>query len=202
MFSFLRRIYDWVIRASNSRWAFAVLVFVALTEPVFFPIPPEVVLMTMSFSRPKRALFYTAVSSLFTLLGGVISYLIGKFFWDATQDFFFKYVFSQELFKKASEVYDKNAFIAIFTIGFTPLPDKVFLISAGIFSVNFPVFLISYGLSRAIRYLIVAVPIFFFGDRVRGFIERHFNTVTMALGILLVIVFLFVRYFIANVISR
>jgi len=194
MFGILKRIYDWVLSWANSKWSHVALALNSFSESIFFPVPPDVLLMALCLGKPKRALYFATITSIFSVLGGIGGYILGKFFWEVTKDFFLKYVFSVETFMKVSELYNQNAFIAVFTAGFTPIPYKVFTISAGVFSINFPIFIIASLISRSARFFIVSTLIFFFGERVKVFIEKYFNILTIIFSVLLILGFIAIKY--------
>jgi membrane protein YqaA with SNARE-associated domain len=194
MFGIVKRIYDWVLSWANSKWSHVALALNSFSESIFFPVPPDVLLMALCIGKPKRALYFATITSIFSVLGGIGGYILGKFFWEVTKDFFLKYVFSVETFMKVSELYNQNAFIAVFTAGFTPIPYKVFTISAGVFSINFPIFIIASLISRSARFFIVSTLIFFFGERVKVFIEKYFNILTIIFSVLLILGFIAIKY--------
>jgi membrane protein YqaA with SNARE-associated domain len=194
MFGILKRIYDWVLSWANSKWSHVALALNSFSESIFFPVPPDVLLMALCLGKPKRALYFATITSIFSVLGGIGGYILGKFFWEVTKDFFLKYVFSVETFMKVSELYNQNAFVAVFTAGFTPIPYKVFTISAGVFSINFPIFIIASLISRSARFFIVSTLIFLFGERVKVFIEKYFNILTIIFSALLILGFIAIKY--------
>jgi membrane protein YqaA with SNARE-associated domain len=194
MFGILKRIYDWVLSWANSKWSHVALALNSFSESIFFPVPPDVLLMALCLGKPKRALYFATITSIFSVLGGIGGYILGKFFWEVTKGFFLKYVFSVETFMKVSELYNQNAFIAVFTAGFTPIPYKVFTISAGVFSINLLTFIIASLISRSARFFIVSTLIFFFGQRVKVFIEKYFNILTIIFSALLILGFIAIKY--------
>jgi membrane protein YqaA with SNARE-associated domain len=194
MFGILKRIYDWVLSWANSKWSHVALALNSFSESIFFPVPPDVLLMALCLGKPKRALYFATITSIFSVLGGIGGYILGKFFWEVTKDFFLKYVFSVETFMKVSELYNQNAFVAVFTAGFTPIPYKVFTISAGVFSINLLTFIIASLISRSARFFIVSTLIFFFGERVKVFIEKYFNILTIIFSALLILGFIAIKY--------
>jgi len=186
VFGIVKKLYDWVLSWYNSRWAVPFLSGLSFSEAIFFPVPPDVLLIALCLGNPSRSFFFAFITSLFSVLGGIGGYLIGHFFWEATQNFFFSYVFSPEAFQKVSDLYNQNAFWAVFLAGFTPIPYKVFTVSAGVFSINFPIFVFASAISRSMRFFLLATLIFFFGERVKEFIEKYFNILTIVFSILLV----------------
>jgi membrane protein YqaA with SNARE-associated domain len=193
-----RRLYDWVLHWADTPYGTPALAVLAFSESSFFPIPVDPLLMALSLSKPRRALFYAAVCSACSVIGGLFGYLIGYAAWNVVGDFFFNYLrpigFTPENFATVQSKYDANAFIAVFAAGFTPIPYKVFTVAAGVFSISFGPFVLASVLSRSARFFTVAGLIYIFGPTIKRFIDRYFNLLTILFFILLVGGFLVVKY--------
>ena len=102
-------------------------------------------------------------------------------------DFFFSSVpgFSKELYYTIKDQYDIYGFYIIFTAGLTPIPYKIFTITAGAFNISFPLFFIASLVSRSARFFLISILIFKFGEHIQYFIEKYFNFLTILLIILL-----------------
>lgn len=189
----IRQLYDWVLGWADSRYATPALATLSFTESFFFPLPPDPLLMALSLSKPKRAYFFAAVCSAASVIGGVAGYYIGLVLFEAIGkpilDFYGamdKYLLVQTYFR----AYDAWA---VGVAGFTPIPYKVFTISAGAFRISFFVFVLASVISRSARFFIVAGLIKQFGGPIRGFIDRYFNILTFVFIALLVGGFLLLR---------
>ena len=101
---------------------------------------------------------------------------------------------SQEAFDGVQALYDRWDFWAIFFAGLTPIPYKVFTLSAGVFAINFPVFLVASILSRGLRFFLLAALIFKFGEPIGAFIDRYFNVLATVFSLLLVAGFLLLEF--------
>jgi len=183
----LRKLYDWVMKWAEGEKSVHFLCLLAFTESVFFPIPVDPFLMAVSTAKPKRALFYALLASFFSVLGGLMGYLLGYLFWESTQDFFFTYIFSQDKFQIVLDKFQENAFLAIFLAGFTPIPYKVFTLAAGVAHIALAPFILGSVLSRTLRFCIEGGLIFFFGPKIRHFIETYFEKITLAVGALIIV---------------
>ena len=115
-----RRMYDWVLSWSNTRYGVPILAAVAFVESSFFPVPPDPLLMALSLGKPKKAFWFAFVCSVASVLGGVAGYRIGMALWDMLDEFFLTYVFSQDAFNFVSVKYEENAVLAIFGAALTP----------------------------------------------------------------------------------
>ena len=193
----VRRLYDWSLSWSESRYGTPALAVMSFAESSFFPIPPDVLQIALSASRPRRAFYYATVSVVASVLGAVLGWVLGKWAWDICQPFFFDWVpgFTPANFSRVRAYYDDNAFLYIFTAAFTPIPFKVFTIASGIFAVDLQTLVAASVLGRGLRFYLVAALIFVCGARVREWIERYFNLATVVLLVLLVGGFVALRYF-------
>jgi membrane protein YqaA with SNARE-associated domain len=187
------RLYDWVLHWSGHRHAQSALFVLAFAEASFFPIPPDVLLMAMTLAKPLRALRYALIATLGSVLGGLAGYGIGYGFWRALEPFAYQYLafmkFTPEVFAVVQQKYQANAFLALFTAGFTPIPYKIFTIAAGVFEVGIPVFIVASILGRAGRFVLVALCLRFLGPTVKPFLDRYLGWLTLAFVALLVLGF-------------
>ncbi len=186
LFRWLRTLYHWVLRWSSHRHNTKALAVVSFTEASFFPIPPDPLLMTMGASKPKKSLKYAAIATISSVAGGLFGYLIGFLFWELTQDLFFQFVFSEEIFNKVVVKFKENTFISLFLASFTPIPFKVFTVAGGVGHVPLLPFFLASLLGRALRFFIVGTLIYYFGKPIMGFIEKNFEKVTLLFALLFV----------------
>ncbi len=184
----VRRLYDWVLSWADSPYGVLALAILAFAESSFFPIPPDVLLIGLAVGAPKRSLRFAAICSAASVLGGMLGYGIGHFVWQQTQHFFFANVpgFTPEVFARVQGLFAEYDFWIVFAAGFTPIPYKVFTISAGVFDISFPMFLLASAVGRSARFFLVAGLIYLFGPSIRRFIDRYFNLLAVAFFVLLV----------------
>ena len=201
MFTVLRKIYNWVLHWADTPHGLIALFILSFSGASFFPVPPDVLLIVLILGRREQALKFAVICSIASIAGGFVGYSIGHFiWWDGTNynsfaNFFFNNVpgFTEALFQKIQNQYNHYGFIIIFTAGFTPIPFKVFTISAGAFDISLPLFLIASTISRSARFFLVSFLIWKYGEKINYFIDRYFNI----LSILFVII-LFGSYFLIN----
>jgi membrane protein YqaA with SNARE-associated domain len=194
MFDLLRRVYHWTLKWAEHQRSTYALSILAFTESVFFPVPPDVLLMVMGAAKPRRSLYYALLCSVFSILGGVAGYALGHLAWMAVDQIFFQYVFSQELFHKVGELFQQNAFWAIFTAAFTPIPFKVFTVAAGAFEISFGTFLAACLVGRPLRFFMVGGLLYVFGAPVKAWVEKYFNLLTVLFTLLLIAGFLAIKW--------
>lgn len=193
---FLRRMYDWVLHWAETRYGPAALGILAMAEASFFPVPPDPLLMALCLGAPRRSLRFALIATGASVTGGALGYLIGAGAWQALGHLFFAYVpgVTPEAFQAVQDLYARYDFGAVFLAGLTPIPYKVFTLSAGVFSISFPVFMLASVLSRGLRFFVVAGLIYRFGAPISRVIDRYFNILTWVFGALIVLGFLVVKY--------
>ena len=201
--NWLKDLYDWVLNWSNSKWGAFALFALAFTEASFFPIPPDVLLIALCLGVRSRSFYYVTICSLGSALGAVFGYSIGYFLWwsEAQEfsrfaNFFFNIIpgFSTEIFFDIKQKYEEWNFWVIFISGFTPIPFKVFTVSAGSFNINFTLFLIASLVARSARFLIIGSLIWRFGEPIRSFIDKYFNILAFLFSFLLIGSFFIIKY--------
>ena len=193
--NYLRRLYDWILHWAETKYGVPALFLLALAESSFFPIPPDVLLIPLALGARSKALRFALVCSVASIVGGMVGYGIGYFSWwngtgsySAVAMFFFNHIpgFSDQVFLNIQEKYEIYNFLIVFTAGFTPIPFKIITISAGAFSVNFPMFLLASTVSRSARFFLVALLIRQFGEPITAFIDKYFNILSLIFTILLI----------------
>ena len=185
----VRRLYDWVLSWAETPYGTPALFVLAFLESSVFPIPPDVLQIALSTGKPKRAFWYATVSLAGSVLGAFLGFLIGYVFWSATQDFFYTYLFSQENFNKVVNLYHQHGFWAIPISAPTPIPYKLFTIAAGVCEISLWTLFIASVLGRGARFYPIAAIMYFFGPTVKVWIDRYFNLLMVAFGILFILGF-------------
>jgi membrane protein YqaA with SNARE-associated domain len=183
-----RRLYDWVLSFAHHKHSTLALFALAFTESSFFPVPPDVLQIAMTLERRSRAWLYAAVSTIGSVLGGVLGWAIGALLWGGLSGLFFKYVpgVTEANFRLVHDRFEASAFLAIFTAAFTPIPYKVFTIAAGVFDISLPVLVLASLVGRGARFFAVAAVFWLVGAPARRLVERYFNILTLLFGVALI----------------
>ena len=193
--NFFRRLYDWVLHWSETKYGLPALFILSLSESSFFPIPPDVLLIALALGMQSKALYFAFICSIASILGAMLGYAIGYFAWwnnigeySSVALFFFNHIpgFSTELFTAIQQKFDLYNFFIVFTAGFTPIPFKIITISAGAFNINFPMFVIASTISRSARFFLVAFLIKKYGKPITAFIDKYFNILSIVFTIVLI----------------
>lgn len=186
----LHGLLDTVVSWSQSDYAMIILFIMAFAESSFFPVPPDVLMIPMALANPAFALIYATITTLGSVLGGIFGYIIGD---KGGKKVLHKLV-SQEKIEMVKYYYHKYDVWAIAVAALTPIPYKLFTISAGTFSLNFKRFVIASVFGRGGRFYLVGFLIFLFGDTVRHFLENYFEIAIVIFTVLLIGGFWFINY--------
>jgi len=191
-----RKLYDWVLHWAETPYGPLALFLLALAESSFFPIPPDPLLIALCLGAIKKSWRFAFITSLASILGGMIGYCIGFYVWPSVDIFFFNNIpgFSEALFLKVMNNYNQFGFWYVFMAGFTPIPYKVFTIASGVFKLNFLMFVLASAISRSLRFFIIAALFKKFGPQIKGFIDKYFNWLAVAFFILLIGGFIMIKY--------
>lgn len=192
-YSLLQRLYircmEW-IKTPGGIW---VLFLIAVAESSFFPIPPDVFLIALCISVPQKSFRYAAVCAVGSVLGGILGYGLGLGFMDTLGVTILDWYGLHEKYQLVQDLYQRYDAWAVGAAGFTPLPYKLFTITAGAFKINFLVFVTASIVSRSARFFIIAALIYRFGAPIQRFILRYFNLLTIVFLFLLIGGFLLLK---------
>ena len=194
LMKYIRKLYDWVLRWADTPYSVPALFILAFTESSFFPIPPDVLLITLSLSFPKRAFKYATVCTIGSVIGGMFGYFIGYELMEIIGMPILNFYGAMDKYEYIQVLYMKYDAWAIGIAGFTPIPYKVFTIAAGAFKIDFLVFVLASIAGRAGRFFLVAWFIYHFGPPIKNFIDKYFNLLTFGFFALLIIGFLLIKY--------
>lgn len=169
-------IYDKIIDWSKHKYAAYWLSFVSFIEAIFFPIPPDVMLIPMSMSKPHQATKYAIYATVASVLGGIIGYGIGYFAFDWVKDLIGNWGM-QASFDQAMAWFKEWGVWIVFLAGFSPIPYKVFTICAGVMQMAFLPFVITAAISRFARFFLVAKLSAWGGEKYADKIRRSIELI-------------------------
>ena len=168
------------------------LAIVSFIESSFFPIPPDVMVIPMVISKKNDFLKIFLITTIFSVLGGILGYIIGAFFFDIGMQVMTFYGYEDRLINLKNNLINSEGFYAwlgiLFLAGFTPLPYKVFTIASGLIGFNILIFIVISLLSRGLRFFVVSYLSYKFGNLFTEFMEKHGSKWFTIIGILIVII--------------
>ena len=172
----------------SSKYYLAIVSFV---ESSFFPIPPDVMVIPMVISKKNDFVKIFLITTIFSVIGGMLGYLIGAFFFEFGAHIMSFYGYEDKLSKIKENLVNSDGFYAwlgvLFLAGFTPLPYKVFTIASGLIGFNFLIFVLISLISRGLRFFIVSYLSYKFGDLFNEYMDKHGSKWFTVIGILIVI---------------
>jgi len=168
-------------------WLFAL----AVAESSFFPIPPDVLLVTLGVARPEMAIWYGVITSVGSVLGGGLGYAIGLY---GGRPLLYRF-FNKNKINAVERLYDRFNAWATGIAGLTPIPYKVFTIAGGALKINFKIFMLASLASRSLRFMAEGVLLYFFGEPIKDFLYTQFNWLSIAFVVLLVGGFWLIQHF-------
>ena len=168
------------------------LALVSFIESSFFPIPPDVMIIPMVISKKKDFIRIFIIATIFSVIGGILGYFIGAFFFDLGMQIMSFYNYEDKLINLKNDLLKSEGFYAwlgiLFLAGFTPLPYKVFTIASGLIGFNILVFIFISFISRGLRFFIVSYLSYKFGYLFTKFMENHGSKWFTIIGIIIVII--------------
>ena len=168
------------------------LALVSFIESSFFPIPPDVMVIPMVISKKTDFIKIFFITTIFSVLGGILGYFIGAFFFDIGMQIMNFYGYESKLINLKNSLINSEGFYAwlgiLFLAGFTPLPYKVFTIASGLIGFNILVFILISFISRGLRFFIVSFLSYKFGNLFTEFMEKQGSKWFTIIGILIVII--------------
>jgi membrane protein YqaA with SNARE-associated domain len=181
-------LYRKMIQWSHHRHAPRYLGLVSFIEASFFPIPPDVMLAPMSLAKPERAWWYATITTVMAVLGALLGYVIGMFFfkWVEPWIIYFGYM---PTYLKVQGWFGVWGGWVMFVAGVTPIPFKLFTIAGGALNTALFPFVIGSLVGRALRFYLVAGLARLGGKKMHHWIERSVDRIGWAVLILLVVGF-------------
>ncbi|MEE2774081.1 MAG: DedA family protein [Pseudomonadota bacterium] len=184
-------VYHSIINLAKTKYATICLMLVSFTEAIFFPIPPDVILVPMCLAKKHKAFVYASITTLFSIFGGVIGYYIGLFFWVQLGAPLVAYLGFADAISEFSKLYDEIGMLMIFIGAITPFPYKIVALVSGALGFPFFIFVFASVTSRGLRFFVIAGLIYIFGKTVEVFIKRYLGILFLMLVLIIVGLYLY-----------
>lgn len=190
----MRKLYNWTLHFSRTKHANTALFTLSFAESSFFPIPPDVLLIAMTVAHRFKWWIFASIATIGSVLGGILGYYIGLAFFETIGQSIIDFYHFQEKFEAVGGLYEQNAFLAVFTAAFTPIPYKVFTIAGGVFQIPLHELIIGSLFGRAGRFFAVAGALRIFGQKIADAIEKYFDILSLAFMVLLIGGFVIIKF--------
>lgn len=175
----------WSRHAHASRY----LVGLSFTEASFFPIPPDVMLAPMVLAQRQKAWRLAAITTIASVLGGIFGYFIGMYLYVQIGEAVVAFYHAEETFLEIKSWFDSHGIWVILLASFTPIPYKLFTITAGVVSMAIIPFILLSLLGRSARFFLVAGMIYFGGERLEGLIKKYIDLLGWSLVVIVAILY-------------
>ena len=164
----------------------------SFAESSFFPVPPDVMLAPMSLAKPKKAWYYASLTTVTSVLGGILGYFIGVFAFDVIEPILHDHGY-YERYEMAKSWFESWGFWAIFLAGFSPIPYKVFTIASGVVGMAFLPFVIASLVGRGLRFFMVAGLMAWGGEPMEKKLHKYMDIIGWILVGLVIVLWLVYR---------
>jgi len=184
------RLYDSVMQYVGHRYAPSYLAVLSFSESMFFPIPPDVMLAPMSLANTARAWRFALITTIASVLGGACGYLLGMLFFEPlVQPLLVSWGYEAK-FQHAMSWFESYGVWVVFLAGFSPIPYKVFTISAGLLQMAFLPFMLASAIGRGLRFYLVAGLMVLGGEKMEQNLRKYIDLIGWITVLLAVILYL------------
>ena len=166
-----KKVLDWAAHPHATRYLGAL----SFAESSFFPIPPDVMLAPMALSNPDKAWYFATITTVTSVLGGILGYFIGYFLFEELGQPLIDFYHAQEKFDQTKIWFDEYGIWVVFLAGFSPIPYKLFTVTSGVLSLALASFIVASAIGRGARFFLVAGLIYWGGERFANFLEERID---------------------------
>lgn len=181
-----QKLYDWTLSLAESRYAPYALGLIAFAESSFFPLPPDIILVSMAIARPKRAWVYALICTLGSVLGALLGYAIGSLLYETLGKWLINLYGYGARIEEMRALYAQWGWALILIKGLTPIPFKIVTITSGLMAYPLAPFIFLCILTRGARFFLLAVLMNYFGEPVKKFLDTYFAAVIAVFLIVIV----------------
>ena len=184
------KIYEWTLRWAEHKFAPRMLAALTFAESIFFPIPPDVLLAPMVLAKPEKAWSYATLTTIASILGGSVGYLLGYFMFEPWIQPIITEMGYQHRLDRIMTWFSEWGIWVVFIAGFSPVPYKLFTVSAGFLQMAFLPFILVSAISRGMRFFLVAGLIKWGGEEMEAKLRQWVDI--LGWGLVLLIIFTYI----------
>lgn len=185
-------LYDKTIFWAGHRHAHYYLAGVSFAESSFFPIPPDIMLISMGLATPRNSWFYATIATLFSVLGGILGYLIGMYAMEFIEPYLLASSYSAR-YLQVMHWFEHSGVWVVILAAFTPFPYKLFTITAGAMNIAFFPFVVGSLIGRGARFFLVSSLLYFTGDRLQEKLRHFIDIIGWSIIIIAIMVYLLIK---------
>ena len=185
--------YERMIGWAKHHHAPYYLAGISFIESSFFPIPPDVMLITMGLATPRASWRYALIATLFSVMGGLLGYAIGAYAMDLIMPYL-QHTSYLKMFDKMTYWFDKQGVWVVILAGFTPFPYKIFTISAGATHMPLLPFFLGSVVGRGLRFFLVSGVFYFAGEGLEARLRRSIDILSWTVLALASVIFCLMKW--------
>ena len=186
-------LYVWTLKWAEHRLAPKILVAISFAESVFFPIPPDVLLAPMVLAKPQKAWYYASITTLASVVGGIVGYWLGYLMFEPWIAPVIESMGYSDKFDKIVLWFEEWGVWVVFLAGFSPIPYKLFTVSAGFLHMLFLPFLLASAIGRGMRFFLVAGLIYWGGEAFEKKLRQWVDILGWLLVVLIIIAYFLLK---------
>ena len=190
----IRRLYHWLLDLAKKPYAIPIAALISFIESSFFPIPPDVIMIPMIIANPKRAWLIALIITVSSVMGGLFGYWIGSGLYDTLGHKIVAFYGAMEHFEEFQIFYEEYGAWAVFTAGITPFPYKIITITSGILHLDLYTFIFASLAARGIRFFAIAALLWYFGDRIKIFIDKYLGIISILIVLIAISGFILLKF--------
>jgi len=188
-------LYQRVMTLAEHRLAFVYLYTLSFFESFILPFPPpDVLLAPMALKRPTQAMKFAVGTTIASVIGGVVGYLIGAYAFDWVESLINNWGYAAVL-ESTTVLFKEWGFWAVLIAGFSPIPYKIFTISAGLLALSFWPFIMASVIGRGLRFCIVAYLLSRFGPSIEPVMMKYIERIGWLVVVLFVGLIIYLQFF-------
>ncbi len=188
---FIFKILNYTIKKADNKNSLNFLAVFSFLESIIIPIPPDILLIPITLTKRYRWLYLGVYTTLFSILGGILGYLIGMYFWDMVGTKIIDFYNGYHHVEYIKNLFNKYGWVVILVAGFSPIPYKIFTLGSGMLGYNFIIFLLCSIISRGLRFITLTFLVHKYGEKSINLIENHFVKFTILVSIIFIMIVLF-----------
>ncbi len=183
-------LYQWTLKWAEHKLAPKILALLTFAESVFFPVPPDVLLAPMVLAKPKRAWHYATLTTTASVIGGIAGYAMGFYMFEPWIQPLITEWDKQQTFDQAVSWFNQWGVWVVFLAGFSPIPYKIFTVSAGFLQMAFLPYLLASAIGRGMRFFLVAGIIYWGGEKMEQGLRKWIDVIGWVVVGIIILVYL------------
>ena len=187
------RMYELAMRWSVHRHAPRYLAGMSFAESSFFPVPVDIMLAPMSLAKPEKAWHFALIASVFSVLGGVMGYIVGYFAMDVLEPWIQTFGY-WERYQQIILWFKEWGIWIVFIAGFSPIPYKLFTITAGALNMALLPFILISLVARSARFYAVSGLMVWGGERMESQLRKYMDIIGWAVVVLAIVIYIIVKF--------